>query len=40
MANNFIEYFGNSVGKSIKEKNCNKIVEEIVSLSKKKKNVK
>lgn len=35
MANNFIEYFGNSVGKSIKEKNCNKIVEEIISLSKK-----
>ena len=37
MANNFIEYFGNSVGKSIKEKNCNKIVEEIISLSKKEK---
>ena len=36
MANNFIEYFGNSVGKSIKEKNCDKIVEEIISLSKKK----
>ena len=35
MANNFIEYFGNSVGKSIKEKNCDKIVEEITSLSKK-----
>ncbi len=37
MANNFIEYFGNSVGKSIKEKNCLKIVEEIISLSKKEK---
>ena len=37
MANNFIEYFGNSVGKSIKEKNCHKIVEEIISLSKKEK---
>ena len=37
MANNFIEYFGNSVGKSIKEKNCNKIVKEIISLSKKEK---
>ncbi len=35
MANNFIEYFGNNVGKSIKEKNCYKIVEEIISLSKK-----
>jgi len=37
MANNFIEYFGNSVGKSIKEKNCEKIIEEIISLSKKEK---
>ena len=36
MANNFIEYFGNDIGKSIKEKNCYKIVEEIISLSKKK----
>ena len=35
MANNFIEYFGNNVGKSIKEKNCNKIVKEIISLSRK-----
>ncbi len=35
MANNFIEYFGNNIGKSIKEKNCNHIVEEIISLSKK-----
>ena len=36
MANNFIEYFGNSVGKSIKEKNCEKIVEEIISFKKRK----
>ncbi len=35
MANNFIEYFGNNIGKSIKEKNCNHVVEEIISLSKK-----
>ncbi len=37
MANNFIEFYGNSIGKSIKEKNCDKIVGEIVSLSKKEK---
>ncbi len=37
MANNFIKYFGNNVGKSIKEKNCDKIVEEIISISKKEK---
>ena len=37
MANNFIEYFGNNVGKSFKEKNCDKIVKEIISLSKKEK---
>ena len=37
MANNFIEYFGNSIGKSIKEKYCKKIIEEIVYLSKKEK---
>ena len=37
MANNFIEYFGNNIGKSIKEKNCGKLVEEIISLSKKEK---
>ena len=30
------EIYGNSIGKSIIEKNCNKIVEEIVNLSKKK----
>ncbi len=37
MANNFIRYFGHNIGKSIKEKNCDLIVEEIVSLSKKEK---
>ena len=36
MAINFIEYFGNNIGKSIKEENCVQIVEEILSLSKKK----
>ena len=36
MANNFIEYFGNNIGKSIKEENCNQKVAEIISLSKKK----
>ena len=35
MANNFIEYFGNNIGKSIKEKNCNQIVNEIILMSKK-----
>ena len=33
MANNFIEYFGNNIGKSIKEKDSNEIIKEIVSLS-------
>ncbi len=37
MANNFLEFFGNSVGKSIKEKNCDLIVEEIITLSEKEK---
>ena len=37
MANNFIEYFGHNIGKSIKEKNCNLIVKEIISLSKQEK---
>ena len=37
MANNFIEYFGNNIGKSIKEKNCYKIVKEIIYLSTKEK---
>ena len=36
MANNFIEYFGNNIGKSIKEKNCEQIIKEIISLSKQK----
>ena len=36
MANNFIEYFGHNIGKSVKEKNCNKIVKEIILLSKEK----
>ena len=35
MANNFIEYFGNNIGKSIIEKNCHNLVEEIFLLSKK-----
>ncbi len=35
MANNFIEYFGNNIGKSIKEKNCYQIVKEIITLSEK-----
>ena len=35
MANNFIEYFGNNIGKSIKENNCYKIIKEITSLSEK-----
>tara|TARA_Y100000741_G_scaffold154933_1_gene117065 strand:- start:4047 stop:5225 length:1179 start_codon:yes stop_codon:yes gene_type:complete len=35
MANNFIEYFGNNIGKSLKERNCDQIVREIISLSKK-----
>ncbi len=34
MANNFIEYFGNNIGKSIKEKNCNQVIKEIITLSK------
>ena len=34
MANNFIEYFGNNIGKSIKEINCKPIIEEIIYLSK------
>ena len=37
MANNFIEYFGNNIGKSIKEKNCNFVVKEIISFSKQEK---
>ena len=37
MANNFIEFFGNNIGKSIKEKNCNPIVKDIIDLSEKEK---
>ncbi len=37
MANNFIKYYGHNIGLSIKEKNCDLIVEEIISLSKKQK---
>ncbi len=36
MANNFIEYFGNNIGISLKENNCKEIVKEIITLSKKK----
>ncbi len=36
MANNFIEYFGNDIGKSVKENNCYNIVKEIILLSKEK----
>ena len=37
MANNFIEYLGHNIGKSIREQNCDPIVDEIISLSKKEK---
>ena len=37
MANNFIEFYGNNIGKSIKENNCDIIVEEIITLSKQEK---
>ena len=37
MANNFIEYLGNNIGKSIKEENSKQIVKEIISLSKREK---
>ena len=35
MANNIIKYKGFNIGKSIKEENCNEIIEEIFSLCKK-----
>ena len=35
MANNVIKYRGFNIGKSIQEENCNQIIEEIFSLSKK-----
>ena len=37
MANNVLKYKGYSIGKSIKENDCNQIVEEIFELSKKEK---
>ncbi len=37
MANNFIEFFGHNIGKSIKENDCKLVVEEIISLSNKEK---
>tara|TARA_B100000579_G_scaffold247616_1_gene203435 strand:+ start:414 stop:1592 length:1179 start_codon:yes stop_codon:yes gene_type:complete len=37
MANNFLEFLGHNVGKSIKEKNCDMIVKEIIALSGKEK---
>jgi phosphoglycerate kinase len=37
MANNIIKYKGHNIGKSIQEYNCNQIIEEIFSLSKKEK---
>jgi len=37
MANNILEYKGLKIGNSIKEENCNKIIEEIFALSKKEK---
>jgi phosphoglycerate kinase len=36
MANNILKYKGYEIGKSIQENNCNKIIEEIFFLSKKK----
>jgi len=36
MANNLLKYKGHSIGKSIQEDNCDKIIEEIFSLSEKK----
>ena len=35
MANNIIKYKGHNIGKSIQENNCDKIIEEIFSFSKK-----
>jgi phosphoglycerate kinase len=37
MANNILKYKGHNIGKSIQEHNCDKIIEEIFSLSVKKK---
>jgi len=35
MANNILKYKGHSIGKSIKEENCDQIIEEIFNISKK-----
>ena len=35
MANNILKYKGHEIGKSLQENNCNQIIEEIFSLSKK-----
>ena len=35
MANNILKYLGHNIGKSIQEDNCDKIIKEIFSLSKK-----
>jgi phosphoglycerate kinase len=35
MANNILKYKGHNIGKSIQEDNCNKIIDELFSLSKK-----
>ena len=35
MANNLLKYKGHNIGKSIQEDNCDQIIEEIFSLSKK-----
>ena len=37
MANNIIKYMGHDIGKSLQEKNCNHVIEEIFLLSKKEK---
>jgi len=34
MANNFIKFFGNSIGNSVHEKNCDEIIKEIFELAK------
>ena len=34
MANNILNYLGNSIGKSIKESNCETIINEIFEISK------
>ena len=35
MANNILKYKGHNIGKSIQEDNCDRIIEEIFTLSKK-----